>query len=783
MPHTRNVTTPRIGMKKVVLIVSLLSAFIVVVLWFNLVDFYHRHFFDTGPIVVVNNVARIFFVAILSWLIYAPGAGIVSLITSSRALAKLTSTERAVLCFGIGIGVWHGVMLVLGVFNLYFRPVIIGLCLVALIASSPHFADVAIVGLRRLAIHRAKLRQRRASPHTIGAVLIAVVAAWLLIRRGLYPGGGGDYYTHYFYYFLEVLKNHGLTPNDVWYHYYYSKGSGLTFLGMLLTDPEAPALTTYPCVVFAALAIVTLAARMVPNSWWPAAGALVYLLFYLLGYSQGNGEAEFQKDHELAAALVVLTAWALCMERIGPPRPFRVMASACAIAAALVTQAIGILLGFFVALLCAWSLLRQRWGDVLGYGAIAGSTAIVVLGVFVLNYLSTGLANDQPLGPMLYFADFGRLDQWGVIPQIITVAWIRDNYEAVAPSIGSLIVIVVAEFIRLDGLWPFLFAPVITAVVLRFTGVLTLDRRSPLAAVKPTSFIAESVAKLAALLGFFTVVALVAGRVQHISFARLSTFFVPLVVMVGTAGSALILATSQPHRRHYTLTLVTLPVGLLVGVIFSWQVTVHWTKRIPGETANVMRFLSGYYSLARAYAHAEGPYSFGGINPGALAAARQLPGGTPIWSTNVDSYCMAPGCLIESVVSFKMSGRLDEILGDDPELAKRRLQEAGLNYFLFMKDYRIIDLLPFGRLFSPDMIGRYLGVKWTDGSTFLLTWLGPETTPIESDFLDAYARRRNEADALQWFRFDALAPQIVSISPRLKGATQWGAAANILTWR
>jgi hypothetical protein len=774
--------SPRIGTKSA-RVVGLLSSYMAVVLWFNLVDFYHRHFFDTGPIVVANNVTRVLFVAILSWLIYAAGAGIIGLITSSRTQAKLTPTERAVLCFGIGIGLWNVVMLILGVLNLYYRSVIVGLCAVVLVASSLHFANVAIAGWRALAVRLSELRERRASPQTIGGALIAAAAAWLLLRRGLYPGGGGDYYTHYFYYYLEVLKNHGLAPNDVWYHYYYSKGSGLTFLGMLLTDPEAPALTTYSCVVFAALAIATLAARMAPNSLWPAAGVLAYLLFYLLGHSRGNGEAEFQKDHELVAALVALTAWALCMERIGPQRPFRLMAIACAIAAAIVTQAIGILLGFFIALLCAWSILRRRWDDAWGYGAIAGSTAIVVLAVFALNYLSTGLANDQPLGPMLYFADFGRLDQWGVIPQVITIAWIRDNYEAVAPSLRGLIGIVLAKFMRLDGLWPLLFAPVITAAVLRFAGMLTLDRRSLLAIVKPTSFAVEATVKLAALLGFFVVVAFASGRVQHVSFARLSTFFVPLVVMYGIAGSACILANAQSDRRRYSLTMIALPVALLVSVIISWQVTERWTRRVPAETANVMRFLSGYHSLANAYAHAEGPYSFGGINPGALAAARQLPEGTPIWSTNVDSYCMAPGCVVQSVVSFKMSGRLDEILGNDPELAKRRLQEAGLNYFLFMKDYRLLDLLPFGRLFSPETIGRYLGVKWTDGSTYLLTWAGPEITPIGSDFIDAYTRRRNEFDITQWFRFADLASQIVSISPRLRTVTGWGTGASVLNWR
>jgi hypothetical protein len=44
---------------------------------------------------------------------------------------------------------------------------------------------------------------------------------------------------------------------------------------------------------------------------------------------------------------------------------------------------------------------------------------------------------------------------------------------------------------------------------------------------------------------------------------------------------------------------------------------------------------------------------------------------------------MVPGCAIESVVSFKMSGDLDEILDGPPELSESNLlQEAGLNYFL-----------------------------------------------------------------------------------------------------
>ena len=772
----------RFSATEMLAVVALLGGFIGVVLWFDRVDFYHRHFFDTGAIVFADNMVRVVFVGIFSWLIYAPGAAIAALVTTRRERAALSPAERAVLGFGIGIGIWHVVMLILGVLGLYYRSVLAGLCLVVLIASSRHFAHVAVAGRRALADRFTTLRQRRASPQEVGAILVAVVAAWLLLRRGLFPGGGGDYYTHYFYYFLEVLKNHGLAPNDVWYHYYYSKGSGLALLGMLLTDPEAPALTTFPSVACAAIAIMTLARRLAPGSLWPAAGALVYLLFYLVGLDPYNLEGEFQKDHEEIAALIVLTMWALCMERCCPSRPFQLMAAMSAIAAAIVTQAVGIVLGLFVGLLSAWSIVRRRWSDVWGYGVIVSGIASAVLAIFVLSYLQTGLLSDQPLDLMLRFADVARLDQWGVIPQVITIAWIEDNYAALVPPFGWGAFQQLSRFMRLRGLWPFLAGPLIAIAILRTieisTGrMLTLPRDASAA-----SFARATAVRLAALLGFFVVIALLMGRVQNISFERLSTFFVPLLVLFAIAGSAWMLDVKLVSPRDQRVWLL-LPVALLVGVLGAWQGKEHWARRIPAEMANAVRFLFGRVSLAEAYAHADGGYAFGGINPDALAAARQVPYGTPIWSTNVDSYCMAPGCLIESSVSFKMSGRLDEILGGDPELAKRRLQEAGLNYFLFMKDYRIIDLLPFSKLFAPETIGRYLGVKWSDGSTFLLTWIGPDTTPIGPDFLEAYKRRRAEPDALQWFKFDQLAPLIAAISPRMRSATQWGAADRLFTWR
>jgi hypothetical protein len=369
-----------------------------------------------------------------------------------------------------------------------------------------------------------------------------------------------------------------------------------------------------------------------------------------------------------------------------------------------------------------------------------------------------------------------------VIPQVIAVAWIRDNYLALAPPLGWGVFKQLFQFMRLRGLWPFLIGPIIAAIIIHVTDRFAPCKRPRLSDPSEASFAGATAARIAALLLFFIVIALLAGRAQSISFERLSTFFVPLLVLFAIAYGAWLL-NGKLQSRGDSWTWTVLPAVLLIAVLGAWQGQYHWSRQLPAETANILRFFSGRFSLADAYAHADSGYAFGAINPDALKAARQLPYGTPIWSTNVDSYCMVPGCLIEDVISFKMSGRLDEILGGDPELAKQRLQEAGLNYFLFMKDYRIIDLLPYSRLFAPDTIGRYLGVKWSDGSTFLLTWIGPDTTPIGPDFLAAYERRRAEPDSLRWFKFDRLAPLIAAISPRMRSATQWGAADRLFTWR
>jgi hypothetical protein len=756
----------------------LLGVFVAVVLWFDFVDFYHRHFFSRGVIVIADNAARTAFVLLLSWLIYAPGAGIAAMVLPMERRARVSPAEWAVLGFGIGVGLWHLGMLILGVVDLYYRGIMVALALMILLASASHFAEVARAGRRALTSRIALLRRGVGVAETICIGLISVGLAWLLMVRGLYPGGGTDYYAHYFYYYLEVLKHHGLAPNDVWYHYYYSKGYGLFFFGMLLTDPEAPALVTFCCVAFAAVAMATLAARMAPRSLWPVCGAMLFLLFYIGGFGHYGG-GEFQKDHEQVSALIVLFTWAICMEACAPVRPWRMMSAATAVAASIVCQPAGILLASFTGLLSGWALLRRRWNDFIGYGLVTGAIAAAVLGMFALSYFVTGLATDHELEFSLRFANFARLDSWGVIPQLIAILWVLDNLRAMAPPFGWDSFYQVAIFMRLDVLWPFLTGPFIALAVLATVRWVSPPSKVISEDVTAASIALASSANVGALVTMLAAISVLSGQVRSISFERFSTFFVPLLILLTVSGSAWALNQTIGKRPAKALRIV-LPFSLLVGVLTYWQATHHWGGSAYRTTKDAISFAAGLYSLAEAYTHTPG-FPFGAINPGALAAAQQLPPNTPIWTTNLESFCMAPGCLIESVVSFKMSGRLDDILGGKPELAKQLLQQAGINYFLFSKDSPLLDLLPYSRLFAPETIAHHLGIKWSDGSMFLLTWKGPETKPIGPEFIDDYKKRLAEPEE-QWFNFSKLAQQIIQLSPQFRSPNA-SAVLHALPWR
>jgi hypothetical protein len=114
---------------------------------------------------------------------------------------------------------------------------------------------------------------------------------------------------------------------------------------------------------------------------------------------------------------------------------------------------------------------------------------------------------------------------------------------------------------------------------------------------------------------------------------------------------------------------------------------------------------------------------------------------------------MAPGCELESFVSFSLRDSYPEILFESPERARAALQKQGLNYFLVdLTDGQLrVDVLQHAPLFRPENLEKYFQVRWRRDNTVLLTWPDADTTPIPQEFMIAYAANcENDFNKTRW---------------------------------
>ena len=779
--------------------------------WFSTYVYYH-HFFDQGIIIFAYNISRVLFTLFTVWLLYCTGYLCLKALNLSNSLISFTHLERVVLSFSIGIGIWHIFLLTLGLLNLYYESLLITVCSIVFWLSLPHLKVSCLASIHYFDNFD---KTRLFSRSSITTTAIVLIMFWLLLVRGLYPGGGHDYYVHYFYYYMSVLKNHGLSPNDVWYHYYYSKGAGLHFLGMLLSDPLAPPLITYSCVVIASIALYSIVARVAPLTLWPTFSLTLYLLYNMLSLT-GNG-GDFQKIHEETSALVIISVWALSLYEMAlPKRPLTIALILTLVALAILTPAISVFfsLYFGIRILLEWA--KKDYKQLFYFLCIGFILAVTTCILFAINYLVTGLISDQSLNATWRLANIQRLNNWGILPNLMLVAWIRDNYDLIAsPWNVAAVSLQLAQYVRI---FPLSLALVtlsvpltcylvylISSIKFHKSALLSLCFQLLLCALASYCLYevwinigTHSLQHVASMLHLkssrifnilfysylvyliwyflllkrnkneqaslaqnqnshrkriciliftitvtFTAVAIFAGHSQATSFFRFSSFFFPLLVLFISVIWGTLSKTYTSSKTCNIFTQSVTPVLLILFTVCSWE---NWFEHSYQVTASSLRLFSGQYSLADAYQNQLTGHPFGGLHLGTWNAVQHAPPKARIWSTTVVSYCMAPDCQIESVISFKFSSRVNEILTATPARAAQILKEEGLNYFLFLSEFPLLDYLPYSQLFSPKNIGKYLAVEWTDGKTYLLTWRRPEHPPLSVQFIKNYTARVNEPE-------------------------------------
>ncbi len=758
--------------------------YLAVICFFAYVDVYHQHFFNPRYS-LPYNAARTVFVAYLFWFIYFSGA---VLLGYFRGYSRIPWTQRLGLGLFSGAAIWTLGMLVLGYLSLYFWIVAVAITTFTVAASYRHFRTVGEICVQRLRMPN----WRGVGP--IGMALIAVAfGAVLLMVKGLYPAGGHDYFTHYFYYYNAVIDRHNIWPNEVWYHYYYSKAMGLFFLGMLLTDPLAPSLITFVFAIATAVALFAFVDRVRPRTLWPWVSVALYFALYITTYSSGaytghGGWGDFQKPHEINAAFIFGLLWmgvGLLTATEAEERRIWWFASAlCAFVVAFVTTVSSLLVGLFYCLLLAGCLLLRNRRNAMAFFGLSVATGAGLVSVLVLNYLTTGVPLDNGMEFFWPIIDLKRLREWGMLPEVVLLMLGRLSMaQSRLPLFSDEMWDFLQRIVR-DEVLHRLFVytalatglAVVARVAMRIFRATGLSMPAPptdptVRASSPGLAFAVGVAFLAATFA----VALVAGSTQSVSFVRYTSFLLPTALgMAATVWLLILSSLPKVFGLRFAIRYLA-PVALLVLTLNG--AFAGYGGPFVAALTNAARFVTGKFSIYDSYVDQSGwpgRGPDGAIRPWAFAAWKQLGPGTRFWVFDTHTYCMLPDCRPEAMMSFRLSPHLLDILFGTAPAAREILQREGLNYFLFTMEDRISDPLLCSALFAPDHVAEYFGTKWRDSGHALLTWLGPGVEPLSPELLEGYrAQLRTQSCGHE--------PILRELAKQLPANPRWGADL-IMPW-
>jgi len=655
------------------------SLFVAAVLWLQWLDVWRTRLDDAGPVYLLYNALRVAVVAGLGRALWYLGRLVLGR-TSDDEIARFFAGAAAAVLALFGLG-WLG---------LYHLVVLLPLTALLLLAS---FRGPG---------------PRVPRPHPAW-LPVGLTLAYLLFSKGIYP----DIYTndtmgHYLPYYRAVVERGGIWPNEFFLHFYYSKGAGLFFLAIALTDLQGPQLVSYLMLVWASFALYALARAASRSDWLAGLAVLLALLSPI-------SRLEFQKSHMVVGAFVLFLVYAASLAAPALRRASALVAAAAVIVSPLAAAVVVPLLAV-EALLGRLVLARRDWRAPLG---IAGLTAAVVGAVLVANYAISGVVEMTPLTLIRYRADALVSRWWSPLALVAQMEWnALDNvYFDLATMLRP----------QISGLSD---VTIIGVTALACLALVQLWRRS---AADPAAL------RLIALAAPAVVVALVviAGKqlVVQTSLTRFTTFvwlcvgflFVFLIVWIRTA---------VPARAAWPAVTLLLVGGLIV--------TAANVARVVSDDRRDKRldFAWGGASYRAAYG--------GWIYEPCLRVREIVPPERGVAFLN-----FLPGCYVLPSARFQRPLMNDytplfaDVILGQPAAAAAALASVWVDY-AFVDLGRPLVLEAFTPAFAPNALRDRATVVWQEGDVYLLALHPRPAGGLDSVFADRYAAKRAAEEGGSW---------------------------------
>ena len=188
---------------------------------------------------------------------------------------------------------------------------------------------------------------------------------------------------------------------------------------------------------------------------------------------------------------------------------------------------------------------------------------------------------------------------------------------------------------------------------------------------------------IAAFFAATAVFTFTAGMLETVSWVRISSFVLPLMIAISAIVGQIVTVSVGRARRVRILAATVAPI-LLTSVLLVQAYEQHKTTLLA-VLHNALRFADGRYSihLTPTGIRPGGRFSIGRRSiPACTKPGKRIGPGKRIWSFNMNTYCMLPGCHFESVFASSMSKHREEILFGPPEHAEQVLRREGIELLL-----------------------------------------------------------------------------------------------------
>jgi len=565
-----------------------------------------------------------------------------------------------------------------------------------------------------------------------------VVAFVLLLHKGIFPGEmDSDVWMHYLHYYKEVSANGGIWPNDLWYHFYLSKGAGLFFLAISLTDVMSPALVSWCFVILTAIMTYALLNEHIDYPLWPLLGALLVLLAFSAitnQYVSDNTTSSFIKHHIVLMGFIVFAFW--CATRfihgLTSEASWLVGISGALsffyIGLYIPTTAVPLIAVWFLEVFIVSFFLHKRALQASVFIGFAGSVLVGSMIAFLINYFVTGLADNTPVSFMWKFADkekFGKL--WST--RIIDYYFLASSVDSQPVSLSNILRIDLNWIAQLCRVWFFKDVPFLSLFMvlaaLSWAGYSASSWR-------PIAFINKRINVLCAALFIGNALLFAQFFKNYNSLFRLYNFTVVFIILFIVLLWAAILGPLNRHKPSMVAAIIILSAGL-----FLKDLPQHITRN---RMEVLWQYIAGKISAKDAVASTDSMINSYIMNDTRfyhfIEAGRYIKDGSRMLYMGQDC---GPGYFFPDMVvsepSYALGNAYNTALFGSPEEARKAYKKLSINYFAINLRRQFMIGLPFSPLFRPENLQRYFELVWSEGDFYLFTWRSENSDKVMPDEL------------------------------------------------